>query len=57
MPEAVGIVEIYGMPAALEIADAMVKGGQVEFVRFDNAYGGLISVIIRGPVSEVGAAM
>lgn len=57
MPEAVGVIETLGMPAALEAADALCKGGQVRFVRFDSLAAGLISVVVRGPVSEVNAAM
>jgi carbon dioxide concentrating mechanism protein CcmK len=57
MPEAVGVIETIGMPAALEAADALCKGAQVQFVRFDNVQAGLISVIVRGPVSEVTAAI
>ncbi|MBD2260287.1 BMC domain-containing protein [Pseudanabaena sp. FACHB-2040] len=57
MPEAVGVIETLGMPTALEAADTLCKSGQVQFVRFDNVQAGLISVIIRGPVSEVTAAI
>ncbi|MBD0337218.1 MAG: BMC domain-containing protein [Cyanobacteria bacterium Co-bin13] len=57
MPEAVGVIETLGMPTALEAADMLCKSGQVQFVRFDNLQAGLISVIIRGPVSEVTAAI
>ncbi|HEY9762192.1 MAG TPA: BMC domain-containing protein [Trichocoleus sp.] len=57
MPEAVGVIETLGMPTALEAADAMCKSGCVQFVRFDNLQAGLISVIVRGPVSEVTAAI
>ncbi|HEY9736196.1 MAG TPA: BMC domain-containing protein [Trichocoleus sp.] len=57
MPEAVGVIETLGMPTALEAADALCKSGRVEFVRFDNLQAGLISVIVRGPVSEVTAAV
>ena len=57
MPEAVGVIETLGMPTALEAADALCKSGNVYFVRFDNLQAGLISVIVRGPVSEVNAAV
>ncbi|HEY9880444.1 MAG TPA: BMC domain-containing protein [Leptolyngbyaceae cyanobacterium] len=57
MPEAVGVIETLGMPTALEAADAMCKSGHVQFVRFDNLQAGLISVIVRGPVAEVNAAI
>lgn len=57
MSEAVGVIQTLGMPAAMAVADGMVKGAQVEFVRFDNTDAGLISVIVRGATAEVQAAV
>lgn len=57
MPEAVGVIETLGLPTALEAADALCKSGQVQFVRFDTLSAGLVSVIVRGSLAEVTAAM
>lgn len=57
MPEAVGVVQMLGMPAALAVADEMVKGARVEFVRYDNTDAGLINVIVRGAIADVQASV
>ncbi|PSN17615.1 carbon dioxide-concentrating protein CcmK, partial [filamentous cyanobacterium CCP5] len=48
-----GVIEVRGMPAALEVADVMTKAAQVQFVRFDTLAAGLVSVIVRGATGEV----
>jgi carbon dioxide concentrating mechanism protein CcmK len=55
--EALGLVEVYGMPTAMEVADAMCKSAHVSFVRFENADMGFITVIVRGPIAEVQTAV
>jgi len=57
MTIAVGIIETLGLPAAMEAADAMAKGARVEVVRLDSSDAGFISIIVRGPVAEVDAAI
>lgn len=57
MTEAVGVIEVRGMPAALAAADVMTKAAQVQFVRFDTLAAGLVSIIVRGSTGEVQAAV
>ncbi|NET40078.1 MAG: BMC domain-containing protein, partial [Cyanothece sp. SIO1E1] len=57
MPEAVGVIETMGFPAVLAAADAMVKAGRVTLVSYDRAESGRQFVAVRGPVSEVNAAV
>ncbi|NEQ47854.1 MAG: carbon dioxide-concentrating mechanism protein CcmK [Leptolyngbya sp. SIOISBB] len=57
MPFAVGVIETYGFPAMLAVADAMVKAGRVTIVKYEQADSGRQFVCIRGPVSEVNRAV
>jgi microcompartment protein CcmL/EutN len=57
MPVAVGVIQTLGFPPVLAAADAMVKGGRVTLVYFDLAEAAQFIVAIRGPISEVRAAM
>ena len=57
MTLALGMVEIYGVPAALEVADAMCKAARVTLVSYENCDDGRITVIIRGSVSEVNVSV
>ena len=57
MPFAVGVIETYGFPAMLVVADAMVKAGRVTIVKYEQADSGRQFVCIRGPVSEVKRAV
>ena len=57
MPEAVGVVQTVGFPGVLAAADAMVKGGNVTLVTYQEAESGHYFVAIRGSVSEVRRAM
>jgi carbon dioxide concentrating mechanism protein CcmK len=54
---ALGLIEVYGIPTAMEVADAMCKSAQVSFVRFENADMGYVTVIVRGPIAEVQTAV
>ena len=53
---ALGMIEIRGLVASLEAADAMVKAASVTIVSQTKAGGGLISTLIRGEVGAVKAA-
>lgn len=57
MAIALGMVEILGVPASLEVADAMVKAAQVTLVGYENTDFGRITVLIRGPIGEVEQAV
>jgi ethanolamine utilization protein EutM len=54
---ALGLIETIGLAAASEAADAMVKGAYVDLVRRQQVGGGLITVIVRGDVGSVTAAV
>ncbi len=54
---ALGMVETRGYTAAIEASDAMVKAANVHIVAMNKAGGGLISVVIRGEVGAVKAAV
>ena len=57
MPIAVGMIETKGFPAVVEAADAMVKATRVTVVGYDKSGSGLVTVIVRGDVSEVQASV
>lgn len=51
------MIEVSGIPTAIEVADAMCKAAQVTLVGYENTDFGRITVLIRGPVAEVTAAV
>ena len=55
--EALGMVETRGLVAAIEAADAMVKAAEVELIGTEKIGSGLVSVIVRGDVGAVKAAV
>ena len=57
MPGAVGLVEVKGLPPALAVADAMVKAASVTLVNLEKVSSARYTIIIRGNVSEVQAAV
>lgn len=57
MALAIGMIEILGVPTAMEVADAMCKGARVTLTRFENTDVGRITVIVRGSISEVQQAV
>ena len=57
MKEALGMVETRGLVAAIEAADAMVKAANVELIGSEKIGSGLVSVMIRGDVGAVKAAV
>jgi len=54
---ALGMVEVLGVPTAIEVADAMCKGALVTLVGYENTDLGRITVLIRGTVAEVQTAV
>jgi ethanolamine utilization protein EutM len=55
---ALGLIETKGMVAAIEAADAMVKAANVTLVGCEKKIGGgLVSVMVRGDVGAVKAAV
>lgn len=57
MTLALGMIEVYGIPAAIEAGDAMCKAARVTLVGYENTDLGRITVLIRGTVGEVNVAM
>lgn len=55
--EALGLVETRGFVGAVEAADAMCKTARVRLVRYESIQGALVTVLVRGPVAEVEAAV
>ena len=55
--EALGMVETRGLVAEIEAADAMVKAANVELIGTEKIGSGLVSVMVRGDVGAVKAAV
>ena len=55
--QALGMVETRGLVAAIEAADAMLKAAHVELVGTEKIGSGLVSVMVRGDVGAVKAAV
>ena len=55
--EALGMVETRGLVAAIEAADSMLKAANVVLVGTEKIGSGLVSVIVRGDVGAVKAAV
>ena len=55
--EALGMVETRGLVAAIEAADAMLKAANVALVGTEKIGSGLVSVMVRGDVGAVKAAV
>ena len=57
MKEALGMVETRGLIGAIEAADAMVKAANVKLVGKEQIGSGLVTVMVRGDVGAVKAAV
>ena len=55
--EALGMIETRGLTAAIEAADAMVKAAEVTLIGTEKIGSGLVSVMVRGDVGAVKAAV
>ena len=55
--QALGMVETSGLVAAIEAADAMLKAANVTLVGTEKIGSGLVSVMVRGDVGAVKAAV
>lgn len=55
--EALGMIETRGLVAAIEAADAMVKSAEVTLIGTEKIGSGLVSVMVRGDVGAVNAAV
>lgn len=55
--QALGMIETRGFIAAVEAADAMLKAADVVFVGTEKVGAGLVTVMVRGDVGAVKAAI
>ena len=55
--QALGMVETKGLIAAIEAADAMVKAANVTLVGKEKIGSGLVTIMVRGDVGAVKAAV
>ncbi len=55
--EALGLIECRGLVAMIEAADAAVKSANVKLVGWEKIDAGLVTVIVRGEVGAVKAAV
>ncbi|MBN2725449.1 MAG: BMC domain-containing protein [Deltaproteobacteria bacterium] len=55
--EALGMIETMGMVGAVEAADAMVKSARVTLIGKERVGGGYVTVMVRGDVGAVKAAI
>ena len=55
--EAIGMIETRGLVGSIEAADAMVKAANVTLVGEERIGGGFVTVIVKGDVGAVKAAV
>ncbi|WP_288186184.1 propanediol utilization microcompartment protein PduA [uncultured Sporomusa sp.] len=55
--EALGMIETKGLVGAVEAADAMVKAANVILIGYEKIGSGLVTVMVRGDVGAVKAAV
>lgn len=55
--DALGFIETFGLVFVMEAADAMCKAADVELIGYENVASGYISVLVRGDVGAVKAAV
>lgn len=57
MGEALGMIETKGLVGAIEAADAMTKSANVTLMGYEKIGSGLVTVMVRGDVGAVNAAV
>lgn len=57
MNNALGMIETKGLVGSIEAADAMVKAANVELIGQEKIGSGLVTVMVRGDVGAVKAAV
>ena len=57
MGEALGMIETQGLVGAIEAADAMTKSANVTLMGYEKIGSGLVTVMVRGDVGAVKAAV
>ncbi|AEH47893.1 MULTISPECIES: BMC domain-containing protein [Parageobacillus] len=57
MNDALGMIETKGLVGAIEAADAMTKAANVTLIGYEKIGSGLVTVMVRGDVGAVKAAV
>lgn len=57
MSDSIGMIETRGFAGSVEASDAMVKAAGVSLVRQIQIGGGLVTVVVKGDVGSVKAAV
>ena len=57
MGDALGLIETTGLVACIEAADSMCKAANVELIGYENVGSGLVTVMVKGDVGAVKAAV
>ncbi|GCD82590.1 carboxysome shell protein [Parageobacillus thermoglucosidasius] len=57
MNDALGMIETKGLVGAIEAADAMTKAANVALIGYEKIGSGLVTVMVRGDVGAVKAAV
>jgi microcompartment protein CcmL/EutN len=57
MSEAIGLIETRGLVGLIEASDAMCKAANVSLVKTVEIGGGYVTVVVRGDVGSVRAAV
>jgi ethanolamine utilization protein EutM len=57
MADALGMIETKGFVGMVEAADAAVKAAKVELVGYEKIGGGYVTMVVRGDVAAVKAAI
>ena len=57
MIDALGFIEVYGLVAGIEAADAMLKSAQVRLLRQHEVRPGLITLVVEGDLAACRAAV
>ena len=57
MQDAIGMIETKGLVALVEATDAMAKAANVRIVKRVQIGGGLVTIVVRGDVGSVRAAV
>ncbi|MFJ7667119.1 BMC domain-containing protein [Lysinibacillus sp. NPDC097195] len=57
MSSAIGMIETKGLVGSYEAADAMIKASDVTIVKQEFVDGGIVTVVVKGDVGSVQAAV
>lgn len=55
--EALGLIEVIGLPVALEAADTCLKSSNIQLIGYEKVTSGLVTIKIQGDVGAVNAAI